>query len=144
MLGRTCRWVSKVSNVAGEAGGVGSMARRQDPAVSAWSAVVAGPRRNRGNLVRKECQGPRARSLATIQALPNWPPLRPPPNSVGEDLALLWFWAVVGAGRAGSYPTARADRWPPGVCTITRTGPSPDPQAVPYAEDFSPRWHSIL
>ena len=53
--------------------------------------------------------------------MPVWPHPRPPPNSYAEHLAWLWFWAVVGGGRAGSYPTARADRWPPGTHAITRT-----------------------
>ena len=45
------------------------------------------------------------------------------PPSAPHQTALekIWFWAVVGAGRAGRYPAARAGRWPPGMHTITRT-----------------------
>jgi hypothetical protein len=45
------------------------------------------------------------------------------PPSAPHQTALekIWFWAVVGAGRAGRYPTARAGRWPPGMHTITCT-----------------------
>ena len=44
------------------------------------------------------------------------------PPSAPHQTALekIWFWAVVGAGRAGRHPTARAGRWPPGMHTITR------------------------
>jgi len=45
------------------------------------------------------------------------------PASAPHQTALekIWFWAVVGAGRAGRYLAARAGRWPPGMHTITRT-----------------------
>ena len=45
------------------------------------------------------------------------------PPSAPHQTALekIWFWAVVGAGRAGRYPTARAGRWPPGMYAITCT-----------------------
>ena len=49
--------------------------------------------------------------------MPVWPPSAPHQTALEK----IWFWAVVGAGRAGRYPTARAGRWPPGMHTITCT-----------------------